>query len=222
MRIESKLCHISENKAVVLVNGWLNDENLGSALAEAGTVEHAEEKAISRLKKRLDLSKENKLNIDNKLDDKIKSSVKVELPISESKDKVNVNNEPNDWSNELTAIDLEIKRLNWSRDDEIKFLEKTFGYNNRNKITKYNILVNYLSLLKNEANVSLKTINTENFNNMIEQSDLLLRELSWDNKKGREFLENEFNVSTRKDLDEKQLMLFIEKLKSIRNQHFSK
>ena len=34
MRIESKLCHISENKAVVQVNGWLNDRNLGSALAE--------------------------------------------------------------------------------------------------------------------------------------------------------------------------------------------
>ncbi len=38
MRIESKLCHISENKAVVQVNGWLNDRNLGSALAEGPTV----------------------------------------------------------------------------------------------------------------------------------------------------------------------------------------
>ena len=222
MRIESKLCHISENKAVVLVNGWLNDENLGSALAEASTVELAEEKAISRLNKRLNLSNENDIHINNKLEDKIKSSVKVELPISDTKDKVNVNNEPSDWSNELTAIDLEIKRLNWSRDEEIKFLEKTFGYNNRNKITKYNKLVNYLSLLKNESNVSLKNINIENFNYLIEESDHLLRELSWDNKKGREFLQNEFNVSTRKDLDEKQLMLFIEKLKSIRNQYFSK
>ena len=48
MRIESKLCHISENKAVVQVNGWLNDRNLGSALAEGPTVEVAEDKAISR------------------------------------------------------------------------------------------------------------------------------------------------------------------------------
>ena len=53
MRIESKLCHISENKAVVQVNGWLNDRNLGSALAEGPTVEVAEDKAISRLNKRL-------------------------------------------------------------------------------------------------------------------------------------------------------------------------
>tara|TARA_B100000945_G_scaffold20873_1_gene14971 strand:- start:14 stop:682 length:669 start_codon:yes stop_codon:yes gene_type:complete len=222
MRIESKLCHISENKAVVLVNGWLNDENLGSALAEASTVELAEEKAISRLNKRLDLSNEKGIHIDNNVEAKIKTSVKVELPISEAKDKVNVNNEPTDWSNELTAIDLEIKRLNWTRDDEIKFLENSFGYNNRNKITEYSKLVNYLSLLKNESNFRLKTINTENFNRLIEESDLLLRELSWDNKKGREFLQNEFNVSKRKDLDENQLMLFIDKLKSIRNQYFSK
>ena len=53
MRIESKLCHISENKAVVQVNGWLNDRNLGSALAEGPTVEVAEDKAISRLNERI-------------------------------------------------------------------------------------------------------------------------------------------------------------------------
>ena len=55
MRIESKLCYISENKAVVLVNGWLEDKNVGSALAEATTVDDAEDKAISRLNKRLNI-----------------------------------------------------------------------------------------------------------------------------------------------------------------------
>ena len=49
MRIETKLCHISENKAIVQVNGWLNEKNVGSALAEATTVELAEDKAILRL-----------------------------------------------------------------------------------------------------------------------------------------------------------------------------
>ena len=53
MRIESKLCHLSENKAVVLVNGWLNDQNVGSALGEGSTVELAEDNAISRLNKRI-------------------------------------------------------------------------------------------------------------------------------------------------------------------------
>ena len=67
MRIESKLCHISENKAVVQVNGWLNDKNLGSALAEGPTVEIAEDKAISRLNKRINavikMKVKNKVNI---------------------------------------------------------------------------------------------------------------------------------------------------------------
>ena len=53
MRIESNLCHISENKAVVQVNGWINDIKIGSALAEGPTVEVAEDKAISRLNKRI-------------------------------------------------------------------------------------------------------------------------------------------------------------------------
>ena len=53
MRIESNLCHISENKAVVQVNGWINDIKVGSSLAEGPTVEFAEDKAISRLNKRL-------------------------------------------------------------------------------------------------------------------------------------------------------------------------
>ena len=83
MRIESKLCHISENKAVVLVNGWLEDKNVGSALAEGTTVEDAEDKAISRLNKRLNIfnGKEEKVIINNtKL---INKPSAVELPISD-------------------------------------------------------------------------------------------------------------------------------------------
>ena len=42
-----------------------------------------------------------------------------------------MDNEPSDWSNELTAIDSEIQRLKWSRDDEQEYLEKIFGYLDR-------------------------------------------------------------------------------------------
>ena len=52
MRIESELCHISDNKAVVQVKGWLNEKMVGSALAEGPTVEIAEDRAIERLNKR--------------------------------------------------------------------------------------------------------------------------------------------------------------------------
>tara|TARA_B100000579_G_scaffold218098_1_gene178384 strand:+ start:399 stop:1067 length:669 start_codon:yes stop_codon:yes gene_type:complete len=218
MRIESKLCHLSENKAVVQVNGWLNDKNLGSTLAEGPTVEVAEDKAISRLKQRINGVTDNEPSIKSTNVDKIKTPMKVDLPRSEESGNINIEHEPCDWSNELTAIDSEIQRLKWSRDDEIKFLEKNYGYNNRNKITNYSDIVNYLSLLKKINNQNNPKLIKVNINTLIEESDSILRDLSWNNIQGREYLEKEFNVSTRKELNEKQLISFVEKLKLIRNQ----
>ena len=221
MRIESKLCHISENKAVVQVNGWLDDKNVGSALAEGFTVEQAEDNAISRLNKRLGIinKEENSIKVNYKKE--INTKKVVELPKSEKVETINVNKEPSDWSNELTAIDSEIKRLNWSRDDEIKFLVKNLGHNSRNKITKYKELVNYLNILKKINNLDSASVNTNNIENMIKESDIILKDLSWNYKQGREYLQKEFNVSSRKELDEKQLISFLSKLKKIRNQNLS-
>ena len=218
MRIESKLCHVSENKVVVQVNGWINEKNLGSALAEGPTVEIAEDRAILRLNKRVNEDRNDVENITPVNEDQIKTLLKDELPKSEKIEKININYEPSDWSNELIAIDSEIKRLKWNRDDEIKFLEKNLGYNSRNKIIKYNDIVKYLSLLKMTNKKNSSNIVKENVNILIEESDSILRDLSWDNIQGREFLQKEFKVSTRKELNEKQLLLFVEKLKIIRNQ----
>ena len=218
MRIESKLCHVSENKVVVQVNGWINEKNLGSALAEGATVEIAEDKAILRLNKRVNEDINNVANIKSINEDKIKDSFKIELPKRDKNENIKINDEPSDWSNELIAIDSEIRRLKWTRDDEIKFLEKNLGYNSRNKITNYSDIVIYLSLLKKTNNQNSSNIVNDNVHRLIEDSDAILRELSWDNIRGRKFLQKEFNVSTRKELNEKQLLLFIEKLKLIRNQ----
>ena len=68
MRIQSKLCHISEDKAVVKVNAWINGKNLGSALAEGLTVEIAEEKAITRLNKRLSNINTSEEKVNNNID----------------------------------------------------------------------------------------------------------------------------------------------------------
>ena len=219
MRIESKLCHVSENKAIVKVTGWVNDQNLGSALAEGLSVEDAEDKAISRLNKRLNTKTTNKPALKRSNDDLISTPVKVELANSNKIEKTNISQEPSDWSDELTAIDAEIVRLNWSRDDEINFLEKTFGYNNRSKITNYNDIVNYLNLLKQLDKSKHSQFVSGNINNLIRESDNILRDLSWDHIQGREYLLREFKVSTRKELNEEQLLLFVEKLKSIRNEY---
>ena len=218
MRIESKLCHVSENKVIVHVSAWVNEENLGSALAEGSTVEEAEDKAISRLNKRINPTSNNETNTKSVSEDVIKNPLRVDLPRSKE---ININNEPIDWSNELTAIDSEIERLKWSREEEIKFLEKNLGFNNRNKITNYNDIVKYLNLLK-KIDISLHSdILNQNIKTLIEESDSLLRDLSWDHTQGREYLQKEFNVSTRKELNEEQLLSFIEKLKILRIQYFS-
>tara|TARA_Y100001968_G_C19350816_1_gene714534 strand:+ start:81 stop:788 length:708 start_codon:yes stop_codon:yes gene_type:complete len=221
MRFESKLCHLSENKAVVLVNGWLDDRNLGSALAEGSTVELAEDKAISRLKTRINIIDNKETNTNPNKEKSNQDQLNVGSAGSQEIETINIKEEPDDWSNELTAIESEIKRLDWSRDDEIKFLEKKFGYHNRNCITKYNELVYYLSILRKIDNYNSSKLNSNNIENMIKESDIILNDLSWDKKQGREYLIKEFNVSTRKELNEKQLISFVSKLKSIRNKYLS-
>ena len=227
MRIESNLCHISENRTVVQVNGWIDDIKIGSALAEGPTVEVAEDKAISRLNKRINAVTKDDTNIKSINEDKNKTPLKIELPKSdkielpkrEKIENANILQEPSDWSSELTSIDSEIQRLKWSRDDEINFLEKNLGYNNRNKITNYDDIVKYLELLKKTPIQNLSNVVNENINTLIEKSDSILKDLSWNHIQGREFLQKEFNVSTRKELSQKQLVSFVEKLKSIRNQY---
>ena len=221
MRIESKLCHLSEKKAVVLVKAWLNNKSLGSALAEGATVEVAEDKAILRLNKRINAITNNVASINSINEETFKTPLKVELPKSEKIENINKNYEPSDWSMELTAIDSEIQRLNWSRDDEINFLQKTFGYNNRNKITNYSEIVKYLNLLKKTDDQNPSKAFNENINTLIKESDTILRDLSWDHSQGREYLQKEFNVSTRKELSAKQLISFVEKLKLIRNDYLA-
>ena len=219
MRIDSKLCHVSDIKAVVQVNGWLDDKSLGSALAEGATVEIAEDRAISRLNKRLNSVNTHVEGNNSTNENKMKPLLKVELPKSEKIESANIIHEPNDWSNELTSIDAELKRLNWSREDEIKFLEKNLGLNSRYKITIYSDLLKYLNLLKKTENQNRSSLITRNINSLIEESDKLLKDLSWNHIQGREYLEREFNVSTRKELNDKQLISFVEKLKSIRNNY---
>jgi len=221
MRIESKLCHLSENKAVVLVKAWLNNKSLGSALAEGSTVEVAEDKAILRLNKRINAITNNVASINSNNEETFKTPLKVELPKSEKIENINKNYEPSDWSMELTAIDSEIQRLNWSRDDEINFLQKTFGYNNRNKITNYSEIVKYLNLLKKTDDQNPSKAFNENINTLIKESDNILMDLSWDHSQGRDYLQKEFNVSTRKELSANQLISFVEKLKLIRNDYLA-
>ena len=79
-----------------------------------------------------------------------------------------------------------------------------------------------MNILKKVEHPNPSKSNSFDFNSIIEESDNVLKDLSWDYKQGREYLQKEFNVSTRKELDEKQLISFLSKLKAIRNNYLSK
>ena len=49
MRTKAKLCHLDQDRCVVLVEGFEGNQSLGSALAEGATVMDAEDQAIARL-----------------------------------------------------------------------------------------------------------------------------------------------------------------------------
>ncbi len=220
MRLESVLCHSSDNKAVVKVEGWINDKSIGSALGEGKTVEIAEDNAIFRLKKRIMTDKSidqvsNKTNQSNS-----EKKTQVNLANNETKAQLpSINSDPEDWSKELIEIELEINRLKWTRDEENEYLEKNLGYNSRSQITKYADIIKYLKMLKDIHGNNLNQINEIDTNKLLNESEKILKELCWDYRKGREYLQNEFKVSTRKALDPKQLIQFVDKLKSIRDKN---
>ena len=60
MRIEVDLCHLTDEKAIVRVIGWIDDKSIGSAFGEAKTVELAEERAIDRLSQRFNQKNQNR------------------------------------------------------------------------------------------------------------------------------------------------------------------
>ena len=221
MRIETKLCHISDKKVIVKVSAWFNGKKLGSALAEGSTVEIAEDKAILRINQRLNETNSNETKIKFNNQTNADNKINIEVTKKEKQTITNENTDPTDWSIDLSAIDSEIIRLNWSRDDEISFLKKTLGYNNRNKITKYNELKDYLNTLKKIDSTNNDILKSNNLDSLIEESEILLKELSWDYKKGREYLQKEFNVSSRKELDEEELKSFVTNLKSRLNKNLS-
>ena len=56
--------------------------------------------------------------------------------------------DPDDWSEELTAIDFELKRIGWTREQERQYLERAFGHGSRHRLTRYADLVAFLRQLR--------------------------------------------------------------------------
>ena len=118
--------------------------------------------------------------------------------------------DPEDWSEELTAIDMELKRIGWERNQERIFLERAFGHAGRHRLTRYADLVAYLRQLRQfqpgdqpeQATVPIRR------SDLISQGDQMLRELGWSGEQARSFLQQHLKAKSRQQLSDEQLLQF--------------
>jgi len=226
MIIQAKLCHIDANRCVVKVSAWKNEQNLGSSLGEGPTVEEAEDQAIKRLTKRLNVEQEpdrpkppkkaiqTAQPIQANPPVTVQDSAPKEEPLAivnqESKDESPTEPDPEDWSDELAAIDLELQRIGWDRDREQGYLLRAFGHTSRNRLTSYSDIAAYLRQLKNlkqgenanEASIPIRRVDLLNNTNQV------MNKLNWTEQQGRAFLKEKLQASSRQQLSDQQLINF--------------
>ena len=118
--------------------------------------------------------------------------------------------DPEDWSDELAALDIQLQRLGWQRDQESIYLQRAFGHPSRSRLTSYGDLVAYLAAVRQlqapadptSVAVPLRRVDLQ------AQSDELLAQLGWDEARGREVLEAHFQRSSRQQLNDEDLLRF--------------
>jgi hypothetical protein len=118
--------------------------------------------------------------------------------------------DPEDWSEELAELDVQLQRLGWDRAQEGVYLQRAFAHPSRSRLTRYADLAAYLRCLRDlpngcspeQAPVPLRR------RDLLEQSDALLGSLGWDAQRGRALLEQQFQRASRQQLSDEQLLHF--------------
>ena len=239
MKTKVEICHIDSNRCVVRVSGFDGERDLGSALGEGADAEEAEDRARQRLEERNlkgKVSSQPKRNpqpaIKQQGDPQVQPAKPAKDPGSSETNPANTaspipvqNNEPQpvstpepseaptdpeDWSEELTAIDLQLKRIGWTRDQEKIYLERAYGHGSRHKLTRYSDLVSFLNKLKSiEAGADAGSSPTPlRRSDLIAQGDEMLTTLKWDQERAKTFLQSKLGASSRQQLSDEQLFEF--------------
>ena len=118
--------------------------------------------------------------------------------------------DPEDWSDELAALELQLQRLGWQREQESVYLQRAFGHPSRSRLTSYGDLVAYLAAVRqlqaraDPASVAVPLRRVD----LLAMSDELLAQLGWDAARGREVLETHFQRSSRQQLNDDDLLRF--------------
>ncbi len=211
MRFFSDLTHINKDFVIVKVICWNNNEEVGSTLVQANTVEEAESKGIQKLKDRLTKEPSVPNNVIKPADQESKKSIAYELDSSNTlEQQIEKPKPPSDWSNELAEFNLQVKRIGWSKEEETEFLKTSLGILHRNKITDYTdieIIILLLREIKDGARPSdIKHLFDRNF--IIGESNKILSKLNWSTEQARNYLFNNYRVKSRSELSQKQLIKF--------------
>jgi len=198
------LLHADTEKVVVRVS-CINAGVVAAALGEAPGAEEAEDRALARLQQRLaHTPRQSQITAPAQ-------RINPE-PITEPITEV-INEpiqEPEDWSDELTAVELELQRLGWDRHQEGIYLERAFALASRNRLVNYADLVIYLKALRtleppcSAATAAIPLLRAA----MLKASDQLLSQLQWGADQGRSFLAEHFGHSSRLQLSDDQLQQF--------------
>ncbi|WP_392346165.1 hypothetical protein [Parasynechococcus sp.] len=238
MQIRAELCHVDTLRCIVRVEAWHDGAVQGSALGEAATAEEAEERGLQRLNIRLQPSGRSQqptqtsarpeasamvqeaqpmpVERPRKLDQAEPASASPppapqELSVTTADNTPSETpTDPDDWSGELTAIDMEIRRIGWSREQEQEYLTRAFGLGSRHKLTHYSDLVAYLRQLKLiQANDDASTAPAPiRRGDLLQQGDSMLKKLGWSSDQARAFLQQQLGSTSRQQLSDEQLLQF--------------
>ena len=220
LAFKARLVHAEPGQRVVQVSAWRGSNCLGSCLGEADNAEAAEQRALSHLQQRLGnqatAGNESAMDAAPTMRHPVirttadAAPAAVSEPVAVTEPVAEPSQDPEDWSEELAELDVQLKRLNWDRNQEGSYLQRAFGHPSRNRLTAYADLVSYLRSLRllsagadpHSAPVPLRR------RDLLQQSDQLLESLQWDAQRGRQLLEAQFQLSSRQQLNDEQLLQF--------------
>lgn len=232
MEIRVRLVHVDGNLRIVHVSGFEGDRCVGSALGEAATAEEAEERALYRLRHRLQLPGQEELRPPHHHSLLPHSLASPPPPLSppspEEPPKPPPLNplqtsptdgpltgseepeDPEDWSADLAQLDLLLRQLGWGKEQERVFLERLFGHPSRSRLTRYEDLQLLRKALEGlpphaqPGNAPLPLRRSD----LLSQCDGLLQRLGWTTERARQVLEHNFSATSRQHLSDEQLLTF--------------
>ena len=118
--------------------------------------------------------------------------------------------DPEDWSQELVQLDLQLQRLGWGREQEGLYLQRAFGHPSRSRLTRWADLTAFLRALEAlspPADPASAPVPLQR-RDLLATGDALLEHLGWDAGTARRFLHQELGASSRQQLDDAQLLQF--------------